>query len=163
MIKVAIEWNKIREEDILFYGRQSIPRVVEEVEKGRIFLESYPKRTDSPELITLNRRKFFKKYPSHSLYCTNAWLSLEGELFPCPFARHGDVADLIIEMRGESYDDSYKKLEKLGWLKLSIDIQGWYQWLPEDARPTQPQIDTIFDWCKKNHARLPKFLEDKDS
>lgn len=159
-----LNWDKVREEDILFYGKYSIPRVVEEIGTSGIVLEaerSYtPRSRKFGTILTISKgsRKFYKKYPSHSLKCTNALVSPEGIMYPCPFARHSDLAWILDEMFGWGYHDPSKELEKLGWIKLSIDPTGWYQWLPEDGQYTQPQIDTIFDWCKKNHARLPRFL-----
>jgi len=156
----AINWDKIREGDILFYGKYSIPRVVEEVRGGEFKIVLQSSDQNYPLTISKDSKRFYKKYPSHSLKCTNALLSPEGTLYPCPFAMHSDLAWILDEMFGWGYHDPSKELSIRGWYKLTIDLSGVYNWVPIDGQPTQPQIDTIFDWCKENRAKLPRFLKE---
>lgn len=88
-----------------------------------------------------------------------AWLSPAGDIFPCGYTDHGDLADLIYKKflkLGRNANPEFE-LEKLGWLKLSL------QWYPPHERIreiTARQFDVILEWCSLHKEKLPYWLTD---
>jgi hypothetical protein len=152
------EWKALRPGQIIFYGKNGIARIVEHITERGIEVASKINR-NSVTTYGKGTRNLFSLKPHHTLQCDNGWLSPEGELYPCTFATHLRLAEIIEKMIGGIFDHRY--MEKIGWIKLSITQAGWYQWLPENANPTQTQIDTIYDWCRLRGAVLPPFLNNK--
>ncbi len=118
--------------------------------------------------------------PEHTLNTNNGWLSPEGKLIPCKVAEHLSLSKKLSEyfyhinikevQRKGLHFDPMKFLKKQGWIKLltwDVDHQKFpgykWRWLPEDAVPTQKQIDTIFDWCRIRNCALPKFISVDES
>jgi hypothetical protein len=159
MSTISLEdWSKIKTGQIVYFGKHGVPRRVEKITERSIAFEPL-NGLHSITFYARNDRGVFKLWPSHTLHCNNGWLSPEGELYPCLFAGHTRLGQTLEKMHGAKFFD-HRYMEKLGWIKLSTSLAGWYQWIPEDATPTQAQIDTIYEWCKVNKAKLPTFLKD---
>ncbi len=104
----------------------------------------------------------------HSLKYDNGWLSPEGKLYGCCFAKHVELSYEIIRKRfGEDYfeDSDYLCpsifLENQGWLKLHDGrlAYGGPGFIPAGYTITQAQLDTIFDWCKRHKVKMPVWVK----
>jgi len=91
---------------------------------------------------------------SNEITSSTGWLSPEGTFYGCAYMGHIELAHDIGE------DEIH--LEKKGWVKLQNNDLTWDFF--GHFRPTQPQIDHLFDWFKKQNKPLPKdfmkFLEE---
>jgi len=84
----------------------------------------------------------------------SGWLSTEGRFYSCGWMEHL----WLLSRLGQ--DDL--EAEKVGWIKIS----GQYAWSHyhlhgTGRKPTQRQIDMVFDWCVENQHDLPHWLRAK--
>lgn len=83
----------------------------------------------------------------------NGWLSRDGKFYPCRYWEHRDLAWSL------GYDE--RNLETLGWIKVQKsgeDKHTMFYWEYDHFKPTQAQIDLIFDYCTKNKQEMPEGL-----
>jgi len=80
------------------------------------------------------------------------WIKKDGVFFPCKYFQHDALADALGYKNGD-------EMLKQGWVKVQEANQGLIK-KPADlywhTKPTQSQIDTIWDWCKDNNREFPK-------
>lgn len=92
--------------------------------------------------------------PSYSYKSDTGLLSPKGEFFPCDFAEHR----LTFDRLREQGDYSVKYWDEAGFLHVQ---EGRWMPLAYKIRPTQPQIDAVFDWCRfdPEHRKFPEWLQ----
>lgn len=84
--------------------------------------------------------------PDESLMANTGWLSPDGKLYECEYYEHIALISRLVK-HGEG------KAEKLGWKKLQNN--QWFYMPNPDL--TQPQVDSMFDWCQKHEKDMPKW------
>lgn len=78
------------------------------------------------------------------------WLSPEGDFYPCAYQGHNNLASRL----------GFKEfmLEEKGWVKMQNAEFVWDYMDLGGFRPTQKQIDMIFDFCTAKNIPMPKGL-----
>lgn len=89
-----------------------------------------------------------KPEPDIKLEAESGWLSPDGDLFPCHYRGHINLANRL--------GDGEFALESRGWLKLSA--RRWYYGNYEGP-VTQKQFDTISAWCEKHKAKMDEWIK----
>jgi hypothetical protein len=93
--------------------------------------------------------------PQYSINHPMGWLSPDGRFYQCGYMEHL----YLIERLG--FDD--QAAEKAGWIKINGDRPySRYHIDGTGARPTQRQIDLIFDWCSTNGIKTPSWLTEAE-
>lgn len=86
--------------------------------------------------------------PDLALEAESGWLSPEGDLYPCHYRGHINLANRL--------GDGEFALESSGWLKLSA--RRWYN--ADYNKPvTQKQFDSIVEWCAKHKAKIEDWIK----
>ncbi|MFA5132556.1 MAG: hypothetical protein WC444_04540 [Candidatus Paceibacterota bacterium] len=96
----------------------------------------------------------------------NGWLSPDGVFHECAHARHADCAGKIARSHlpeNEPIFDSEKILEEWGYIKI---LDGGacvaYATGVVHKRPTQAQIDAVFDYHQKCRKELPYWIGEQE-
>lgn len=83
----------------------------------------------------------------------NGWLSPEGKFYRCAYSEHVSLASRL------GFDEL--KLERLGWLKIQ-DGRVVYPIDAGEHKPTQAQLDLLFDWYRGRGKTLPNWLRPEE-
>ena len=92
--------------------------------------------------------------PNQDTSAQHGWLAPTGEFYPCRYWQHVALID--------SLGLKEREAEKLGWIKLTNSrlIPG-ERWYVGEKKPTQKQIDFVWDWCVANgRTDLPDCMKD---
>lgn len=54
----------------------------------------------------------------------------------------------------KQFGKTEKEAEEAGWIKINLGLMNDINIL-HFKKPTQKQLDTLFDWCQKHKAELP--------
>lgn len=96
--------------------------------------------------VAIAERKPQKSYPS--IVRDTGWLSPEGKFYPCAYGEHAEIAFHL--------GMPERQLEGLGWIKVQEKKFFWDFF--GHAKPTQAQINGIFDYCTKKGIPMPSGL-----
>lgn len=89
-----------------------------------------------------------------TLDTNNGWLSPDGNLYPCDKFQHNNLQGSLERNFG------IPNLEK-NWIKLlKFDLQS-PMFLECYDKPTQAQINTMFDFCEKHKIQFPDWIDEK--
>jgi len=86
--------------------------------------------------------------PDEKLISPTGYLLPDGKLYPCPHYGHIALAEALGKTQHEA--------EKAGWIKLQ---QGWFMPPFESIEPTQAQLDTMFEWSRKQGVPIPEWTK----
>lgn len=80
------------------------------------------------------------------------WLRPDGTFYPCAYFQHDALS---VALKAKNGDELLQK----GWVKIQEKTQGLikkpadFYWM---KKPTQAQIDKLWDWCQANNREFPK-------
>lgn len=108
----------------------------------------------------------------HDISAGFGWLAPDGRLYGCDYAHHFALAiDLIRKIRGLSPEDWIDEIScdrprqaddvlyKLGYMQLQDGTCG-YDWWPHDGKPTQAQLNTIYEWVDYHESFVPDWIKE---
>ena len=86
--------------------------------------------------------------PFYTITTDTGWLSPDGKFYPCAYQGH---VSLAYELGFDVH-----RLETFGWLKFQRSDIFW-NFLDGKFKPTQQQIDLVWDWCQADLSRKRPF------
>lgn len=102
--------------------------------------------------------RFYSTVGKPSITGPNGWLDRDGKFYRCTGWQHIQLASDLGYKEGE--------LEELGWIKIADEkvFPGYSSKQNKIVRPSQKQIDVLWDWFVKRNMgkKFPKWILDEN-
>jgi hypothetical protein len=102
-------------------------------------------KTKTKKKIVKRKVQVTNKVKKSPLDTLNAWIKPDGKFIKLDYGEHSWILN--------KEDVDYDKAEKEGWIHLSGGYFDVYK-----KKPSQRQLNIIFDWCMRHDRDFDKFL-----